>query len=434
MLDLSLSDFGQKLCGPSGINQLMDDLGKPFPKNCRIVQMGGGNPARIPDVEKMYRLQMEKILSIPDEFENLIGRYDAPQGKLSFIDAVASYLSKKYNWKISSENIAITNGSQSAFFYLFNMFSGKTSCNGVNKTRKIIFPLMPEYTGYADQCIENHTIVGIPSEFTIDDDNTFKYHVNFKILEDYLSSHDDNGAICVTRPTNPSGNVLTDSEIAKLSMLSKKYGIPLFIDNAYGLPWPNIIFTDNAEPYWDENVVLSMSLSKIGFPSVRTGIIIGEKSIIKNISRINAIAALASGSIGQALAQNLIKSGELISVAENSVRPFYLEKSKKTQEFIHQYFAGTDYKIHKSEGSIFIWLLLPSLKITTLMFYQVLKAKGIFVMPGEYFFFGDSVNKDVNIKDHPHYSKCLRLNYARPEDEIEYGIKSIAEEYKKVMK
>ena len=49
---------------------------------------------------------------------------------------------------------------------------------------------------------------------------------------------------------------------------NKDYDIPLFIDNAYGLPWPNIIFTEEATPYWDSNVILSMSLSKIGLPTM----------------------------------------------------------------------------------------------------------------------------------------------------------------------
>ncbi len=431
MEEIVLSDFGKKLCGPSGINQLMDDLGKPFPEGVRIVQMGGGNPARIPEVEKMYRRQMERILSCGDGFENLIGRYDSPQGKTSFIRATAEYLSSKYGWKIGPENIAVTNGSQSAFFYLFNMFAGKTTCGTGSEDRKIVLPLVPEYVGYADQPIAENTFVGIPASFEIDG-HSFKYHINFELLENYLDTHSDTGALCVTRPTNPTGNVLTDEEIRRLSALSKKHGIPLMIDNAYGLPWPDIIFTDDAEPFWDENVILSMSLSKIGLPSLRTGIIIARSEIINSISRINAIAALASGSIGQALAGELISSGQLVGTAQRCVRPFYENKSRMTQEWIHRYFAGTDYAVHKSEGSIFLWLLMPSLKITTIEFYGILKEQGIFVMPGEYFFFGGSPDSEFPpVTEHPHYSKCLRLNYARPADEIEYGIRTIAENYRK---
>ena len=130
MKNIEFSDFGKKLCGESGILQLMDDLGKPLPKDIPSYQLGGGNPALIPEIEKMYRTRMESILSDGDEFEKLIGRYDAPQGKISFIEDVAEYLSLKFGWKISAENVAVTNGSQSAFFYLFYLFSGTFSRAG----------------------------------------------------------------------------------------------------------------------------------------------------------------------------------------------------------------------------------------------------------------------------------------------------------------
>ena len=62
------SDFGTKLNTHSGILQLMDDLGKPLPKGVPSYQLGGGNPARIPQVEKVYRGEMEKLLSSKDGF------------------------------------------------------------------------------------------------------------------------------------------------------------------------------------------------------------------------------------------------------------------------------------------------------------------------------------------------------------------------------
>ena len=435
MKNIQFSDFGSKLCGPSGINQLMDDLGKPLPEGIPISLMGGGNPARIPQVESMYRNQMEKIIANGDEFENLIGRYDSPQGRTAFIESVAEYLSNKYGWNITSENIAITNGSQSAFFYLFNIFCGTYPIGKNKKKKRIIFPLVPEYVGYADQGIEFDSFTGIHADFSKFENRTFKYHINFDLLEQHLKESDDVAGLCVTRPTNPTGNVLTDSEIKRLSQIAEEYDIPLFIDNAYGLPWPNIIFTDEATPYWDSNVVLSMSLSKIGLPSLRTGIIVAQKEIITAISRLNAIAALASGSIGQALATDLISSGKLIQMAKDYVRPFYENKSLLTQNLIHKYFENTNYYIHKSEGAIFLWILLEDLSITTKDFYQILKQKGVFVMPGEYFFFGNTMNSNLpKVEDHPHFSKCLRLNYGGSEEQVEYGIKIISELYKQNIK
>ena len=121
--NIVFSDFGEKLASYSGILQLMDDLGRPLPEGVTPYRLGGGNPARVPEAEKMYRREMERIMADGDSFERLISKYDAPQGRMHFIESVAEFLSKKYGWKITPENIAITNGSQSAFFYLFNIMA-----------------------------------------------------------------------------------------------------------------------------------------------------------------------------------------------------------------------------------------------------------------------------------------------------------------------
>lgn len=418
-----LSDFGKKLAEHSGIQQLMDDLGTPLPEGMPSYQLGGGNPARVPLVEAAYREQMQNLLASSDDFENAIARYDTPQGRVSFIETLSTFFRREYNWDIGPENIAITNGSQSAFFFLFNMFSGTFSEKGKPTIqKKIVFPLVPEYVGYADQGIEEGTFVGINAKCTYYPDNTFKYFIDFEKLESYLEQHSEVGGMCVSRPTNPTGNVLTNDEIKHLSDLAYKYNIPLFVDNAYGLPFPNIVFTDEAKPYWDSSVVLSMSLSKIGLPALRTGIIVAKKELIKAISSVNSIVALASGSMGQVLAQDLFRTGKMKQLATEQVKPFYSEKSQQAQKWFHQYFAGTNYAIHKSEGAIFHWLLMKDLKIPTKQMYAILKEKGVITVPGEYFFFGNP--------EHEHYDKCLRINYSRPAQEVQEGIKIISEVYR----
>lgn len=425
----SFSDFGEKLTGHSGIFQLMDDLGRPLPEGLTPYRLGGGNPAQVPEVIALYRSAMENIMAEDKGFENLISLYDAPQGRVQFIETFAKFLSSKYGWKVGPENIAITNGSQSAFFYLFNLFSGTftSKVDGSKKIKKILFPLVPEYIGYADQCIEPDVLISVPAKCEYFEDRTFKYHIDFDLLETLLSSRDDIGAMCVSRPTNPSGNVLTNKEIKSLSGLAKKYNIPLFVDNAYGLPFPNIVFTEDATPYWDESIVFSMSLSKIGLPSLRTGIIVAEPKIAQALANLNAIAALATGSVGQALAEKAIASGEILKVAETAVKPFYEKRSRQAIEWIHEFFDGSDYWIHRSEGAIFLWLYLRDLKISTKELYEKLKEQGVITVPGEHFFFGVD---DPRENCHGHYDKCLRLNYSGPQDEVREGLKLLAKIYK----
>ncbi len=441
---MEFSIFGNKLARNSGILSLMDDLGRPLPPGLPHFPLGGGNPARIPAVEKVYRRQMEELLKQADVFEESIGRYDSPQGRVSFLQAIAEFLQHEFGWAIGPENIAITNGSQSAFFYLFNLFSGSFAGNaasgGAPSKKTILFPLVPEYIGYADQGLERECFVTLPSRVELIGENEFKYRLDDEKVAAYLNAHPEVGGICVSRPTNPTGNVLTDEEVQVLARLAKKHSIPLLIDNAYGLPFPNIIFPDlihrgqnspspQARPYWDENIVLSMSLSKIGLPSLRTGIVIANTEIISAISALNSIVALASGSLGQVLAEGLVRSGELQRLADTAVRPFYRERLRQAKENLPKSFARFPWRSHVSEGALFLWLYFEHLRIPSLELYHHLKKRGVIVVPGEYFFFGRSQGspEETAWQRHSHREKCLRINYSGEPKLVRQGLEILGE-------
>ena len=70
---MTFSDFGNKLCGESGILQLMDDIGKPLPKGVKPYRLGGGNPAQIPEIQLNPRLALQFPQNFPQNRKSLIG-------------------------------------------------------------------------------------------------------------------------------------------------------------------------------------------------------------------------------------------------------------------------------------------------------------------------------------------------------------------------
>jgi hypothetical protein len=122
--------------------------------------------------------------------------------------------------------------------------------------------------------------------------------------------------------------------------LARDHGIPLIIDNAYGAPFPGIIFAD-ATPYWDKHVVLTYSLSKIGLPGTRTGIVIGPPEIIRALGSMSAIVGLSNPNIGQQITLPLIESGEILRLSREVVRPFYQEKCRLAREAASRHSATT---------------------------------------------------------------------------------------------
>jgi valine--pyruvate aminotransferase len=414
---MELSIFGEKFSAKTGILELMDDLGAALNSSEKLYMLGGGNPAHIPEVNAIWHKRMKEILSGEESFNSMLANYDSSQGNDPFLSSLANLLHNQYGWEITAENIAITNGSQSAFFFLLNMFSG-TFKN--SRKKKVLFPLIPEYIGYADQSIEKGSFTSRKSIIKITGKNEFKYFIDF----DNLDIDETIAAICVSRPTNPTGNVLTDEEINKLSEIAENNSIPLLIDNAYGAPFPHMIFND-INPVWNKNIILGMSLSKLGLPSVRTGIIIASEEIIRKISAVNAIISLSSGSIGQVLTLPFIESGEILRISESIIKPYYLEKSRQAAEWIKQSFdRSIDYYIHKSEGAFFLWIWFRNLSITTMELYEKLKQRKVLIIPGEYFYFGLD-------EPWPHKDECIRLTYSQSSDDVKKGIEIIADEVKK---
>ncbi len=421
---MRLSQFGQRFAGKTGIMDLMDDMGRALAGKEKKYMLGGGNPAAIPAMEAVWRRRVQDLLANQRGIERMLGQYDTPQGQPSFVTALAEMLRREFAWDIGPENIAVTNGSQNAFFILLNMFSGPA---------KILFPLLPEYVGYADQGIDPDTFVAVKPRVEQLDEHTHKYRVNFDAVERVLAGSDGNGAdsfgaICVSRPTNPSGNVLSDDEMARLDGLARHYSIPLIVDNAYGMPFPHIIFDDlvegTAQPLWNENIILGMSLSKLGLPGARTGIVVASEEVVTALSRANAVLSLANTTVGQHLVEPLIRDRSLVTRSRNTIQPFYRERADTALAVLHDAFRETGpYSVHRLEGSIFLWLWLPDLPVPTVELYQRLKKRSVLVVPGEYFFFGDS-----EVKSWAHARECLRINYGQEPDDVERGLQIIAEE------
>ncbi|ASJ37206.1 valine--pyruvate transaminase [Vibrio vulnificus] len=408
---MQFSKFGEKFNQYSGITQLMDDLNDGL-RTPGAIMLGGGNPAAIPAMLEYFHQASENMLS-NGKLLAALANYDGPQGKDVFVKALAHLLKETYGWNISEKNISLTNGSQSGFFYLFNLFAGQQP-DGSHK--KILLPLAPEYIGYADAGIDEDIFVSYRPEIELLDNGLFKYHVDFEQLKVDRSV----AAICASRPTNPTGNVLTDEEIRKLDQLARDNHIPLIIDNAYGLPFPNIIFED-VEPFWNENTILCMSLSKLGLPGVRCGIVIANEAVTQALTNMNGIISLAPGSVGPALGHYMIEKEDLLHLSSEVIKPFYQQKSQRAVELLQAAMPDERFRIHKPEGAIFLWLWFDELPITTMALYQRLKARGVLIVPGEYFFIGQE-------GDWEHAHQCLRMNYVQDDELMQKGIAIIAEE------
>jgi len=405
---MNFSDFGHRFGGYSGITHLMDDLNEGLLQD-DVVMLGGGNPAAIPAVIKVFENVIDNLRASGDLVNTLVN-YDGPQGKDAFLETLVEFFQQQYGWDIDRSNIALTHGSQSSFFILFNFFAGRSK----GKQQKVLIPLVPEYIGYNDLGIEDSIIKSQQAKIKLLDDGFFKYQLDF----DQLEVDSSTGLICVSRPTNPSGNVLTDTECQNLDRVAQDHDVPLLIDNAYGTPFPSIIF-NQVEPFWNDNTIVCMSLSKLGLPGARTGIVIANRDIIRRFTNMTAITSLAPGGIGPAIVRQMIEKSLLLPLCHDVILPFYQKRAQLAIQLIRQRISDSRLHIHKAEGAFFLWLWFEGLSIGTSELYLRLKEKGLLVVPGKYFFPGQD-------RSSQHAESCIRMNYVQSEKDLIKGVDILA--------
>jgi valine--pyruvate aminotransferase len=342
----------------------------------------------------------------------MLGIYQSPQGAETLLEELAAYF-QSLGWPVAEENICITNGSQSAFFMLINMFSGESE-SGLQ--RKICLPIVPEYLGYADQGLHPNAFDCRKPLIKVHGEHGFRYEIDF----DQLVLDESSSALCVSRPTNPSGNVLSRADMERLGELADAHNIPLIVDCAYGAPFPNIVYEGETLP-WQKNRIFVMSLSKLGLPGARTGIVVADRTLIKKLSSANTVLSLASGNLGPALLTQMLQDTALDEICRDVLFPFYLRKREEVLSLVSRHLEGIPYRIHDADGAFFVWLWFEGLPVPSSDLYRRLKDRGVLVMDGEHFFFGQ-------FEDWSHSRECLRLSYCAEKDVLDRALNILSEE------
>ena len=406
------SDFARRFSRPAGIVDLMRDLGEALNQNPELLFLGGGNPAHIPGVESELASALHRISADATALRSLLGIYQSPQGSERLLAQLSQYFRKR-GWPVTAANLCITNGSQAAFFALSNLLAGSFS----GAPEHILLPMLPEYLGYVDQGVHGTLFKGCQPQIKLRPEGRFKYHVDFELL----SIDEATRALLVSCPGNPSGNVLTNEEIVHLGQLADTHNIPLIIDCAYGAPFPSLIYTKEHELRWASNRIFVLSLSKLGLPGARTGIVVADEAVIEALVSTNTVFNLASGNLGPALLSELLATEKLDGLVNTIIRPFYCARREQAVAIVEHYLSPLGVRLHEPDGAFFLWLWLPELPITSGELYQTLKEKKVLVLDGSHAFFGAG-------RQWRHAHECIRLNYCADMAVFEKAVVIIAEQ------
>ncbi|EMJ99954.1 MULTISPECIES: pyridoxal phosphate-dependent aminotransferase [unclassified Leptospira] len=408
--DFLFSKFGAKFRNQTGIGQLMEDLGNLSPG---VSMLGGGSPSLIPEVEEVWKKILNKFTAT-GAWDSILGKYETPTGKEETLEILASLLSSETGTSISKEQIAITNGSQNAFYLLLNFYSGKFEDGSF---KKIFLPVLPEYIGYLDQPLNPDSFTYSFAKEIVTGEDGFRYELDSSSFDTIT---DDLGCAVLSRPTNPTGRVAKKEELELILKFARSRKIPFLLDNAYGFPFPGIVYSDE-RLFHSEGMIQSFSFSKIGLPGVRTGFVLGDPEVVKTLNKANAVLNLAGGNLGQYIALEFVRSGEWFRLSRDIVKPYYLKKREVAISSIRREWKGKlKYRIHDSEGAFFLWVQFIGLRKNISELYPILKEKGVIIVPGKYFY--PVTNSGVSYGE-----DSIRISFAREDSEIQEGIRKIGE-------
>ncbi|MEL6787815.1 MAG: valine--pyruvate transaminase [Cyanobacteria bacterium J06607_15] len=415
----ALSQFGSQMSQLTGVRAIMKDIietlrnsgGKEF------INLSAGNPVILPEVEQLWRDCTQELLD-SDEYGEVVCRYGSSQGYAPLIQAVIEDFNSRYGLELSDRHILITGGSQALYLYAANAFGGYTAAG---ELRQVVLPLSPDYTGYGGVSLTPESLVAYKPTLEIDQErHRFKYRPDFSQLQ----INEQTGCVIFSRPSNPTGNVISDEEVAKIAQLAAAYDVPVLVDSAYAPPFPALNFTAMT-PQFGDNIIHCMSLSKAGLPGERIGIAIGDPRLIQILESFQTNSCIHSSRYGQAIAAKAISSGKLADIATNIIRPHYQRKIEILENTLDAAMPDIPWYLHQGEGAIFGWLWLQDLPMTDWEFYQELKQAGVIAVPGSTFFPGLR-------EDWQHKHQCLRISLTATEAEIAEAMKRLAQVAQKV--
>jgi DNA-binding transcriptional MocR family regulator len=220
---------------------------------------------------------------------------------------------------------------------------------------------------------------------------------------------------------NPTGTTLPVAERRRLLEIAGHYQVPVIEDAIYA----RIRLRGNALPSLKSldrmgNVIQIDSFSKIAFPGLRVGWIIGAESVIERIRLVKQSTDLHTDQLSQATLAEFMRRGCLARHA-TKIKKLYARRLEVLEASLKKYMpAETTWT--RPEGGMSIWVTLPlGFDAAELMIHA--RERGVGFVPGRYFYFQ---NPQPN---------TLRLGYAKlDEKEILRGIQILGDVLKAELK
>lgn len=296
-----------------------------------------------------------------------------------------------------SDDLIITNGCQQALDLLARLFAGP----GVT-----VLAEDPVYRGLLRVFSRSGAeLTGVP----VDDKG-----MNIEALETAMQRH--RPKLLMVTPTfqNPTGATLPLERRERVVALAERFECVLVESDIYS----ELRYGGEALPTLKEldrsgSTILLRSYSKVGFPGLRVGWVIGPRPVIARLAEVKEASDLHSDQLAQAVLLRFAQSGELQAHLERMKRSG-TERLQAALDACSRYLPAHSRYTHP-EGGLNLWIELPA-PLTSEAVLRRTQENGVTFLAGPYF----SVRRL--------HARGLRISFgALAPEQIRRGIQIIGE-------
>jgi len=281
--------------------------------------------------------------------------YTPASGLMELRERIAAYYDHKYGVSVSPERIIITPGTSGAFLVVFALLT--------DKDRRLVLsdPSYPCYKNFACFLDTEPIFINI-------DQST-----GYEITPDHIRDYRDIGAIMVSSPSNPTGNIYREETFRELIALCEEKGLYFISDEIYhGLVYDREEHT--ALEYSDRVIVINSFSKSFCMPGFRIGWMILPDELIRRAEIIVQNIFIAANTPAQYAA--------LEAFDEDHLR-YVRDTFRQRRDFLYKELKDIFSIDAMPEGAFYIWADISRYSNDSMEFCRrLLDEKAVAITPG----------------------------------------------------
>ena len=296
--------------------------------------------------------------SLSEVFDKGFMKYGQAKGMPIFREAIANYVSKKFNVEVLNENIIVSPGAR------FSIFSAISTLLNPGDEMIVIEPAWPAYK----DCALNAGIKVRTINTTLEEE----WEPSIEQIKNIINSNTK--MIVLNYPNNPTGKILPEKLQDDIIELAKENNLYVLSDEIYSqyakTNWKSIL------SYNYEKSIVTQSFSKShAMTGFRVGYAVASKQIIEKMSKLEALCLT---NVSEPIQYVAMKALEADTTNNSKIVQKRLDiLSEKTKEI------GLEFII--PDGAMYIFAKINQKGLDGVKLANNSLEKGLAVAPGEGF-------------------------------------------------